>query len=42
MQIDQEIEQDDQDAVKNDHAHDQGVVAVERALDKIRADSPEW
>src|SRR5918996_6669655 len=37
-QIDDQIEQDDQDREHDHRAHDQGVVAIERALDEIAAD----
>ena len=37
-QIDEQVEQDDQDPVDDHGAHDQGVVAVQGALDEVAAD----
>ena len=38
-QVDDEIEHDDEQRVDDHGAHDEGVVAVERALDEVAADA---
>src|SRR2546428_4893382 len=38
-EIDQEVEQNDERPVEDDHAHDERVIAVERALHEIAADA---
>src|SRR6056297_4068195 len=38
-QVDQVVQHDDQNTIEDDHAHDQRVVAVQRALDEVTADA---